>query len=206
NSPAYAKGLYTLQNTSSMLASVVLKPQSGETVIDVCSAPGGKTTHIAELMKNKGKIIAFDVHSHKIRLVENAARRLGIDIIECLENNSENILEKYIGVADKVLADVPCSGLGVIHKKPDIKWRRKPEDIENLVAIQSRILEASSKYLKVGGEMVYSTCTILKEENQEQVEKFLENNSNFEKIEEHMILTHKNGGSGFYICKLKRNE
>ncbi|MEG1880148.1 MAG: 16S rRNA (cytosine(967)-C(5))-methyltransferase RsmB, partial [Oscillospiraceae bacterium] len=121
-------------------------------------------------------------------------------------NNSENILEKYIGVADKVLADVPCSGLGVIHKKPDIKWRRKPEDIENLVAIQSRILEASSKYLKVGGEMVYSTCTILKEENQEQVEKFLENNSNFEKIEEDIILTHKNGGSGFYICKLKRNE
>ncbi len=203
-SDAYKNGLYTLQNINSMRAALVLSPKEDELIIDMCSAPGGKTTHIAELMNNKGKIIAFDVHEHKIELINKTAKRLCLDIIDARVNNSEIAIEGLFNSADRVLCDVPCSGLGVIHKKPDIKWNRKSEDIAELVKIQKNILNSASKYVKSGGVLVYSTCTILKEENEEQIQEFLKDNTAFTKEFEKLYLAHETGGSGFYICKLRK--
>ncbi len=201
----YKDGLFTPQNINSMRAALILDPLPGETVMDLCAAPGGKTTHICELMENRGRVIAFDIHRHKIALIENAARRLGIDIIETKCADSEKLSEKYIGCADRVLADVPCSGIGVIHKKPDIKYNRSPEDIEQLCRVQSKILENAARYLKDGGVLVYSTCTIFKEENEAQTERFLKRHPEFEKEFERLYLAHETGGSGFYICRMIKN-
>ena len=148
-------------------AAKILDPRPVEMVLDACSAPGGKTTYLAELMENKGKIKAWDIHEHRTKLVEQNANRLGINIIETQVKDAtqydKNLDEKF----DKILLDVPCLGIGVIKRKPDIKWQRKPEDIEEITLIQRKILENCSKYLKKGGTLVYSTCSILKEENEE---------------------------------------
>ena len=203
-SNAYKNGLYTLQNINSMRAALVLSPKENEFIIDMCSAPGGKTTHIAELMNNNGKVVAFDIHEHKIDLINRTAKRLSINIIDARVNNSEISIEELFGKADRVLCDVPCSGLGVIHKKPDIKWNRKEEDIAELLKIQKNILNSASKYVKSGGVLVYSTCTILREENEERIEEFLKENTDFEKDFEKLYLAHETGGSGFYICRLRK--
>lgn len=204
-SECYKNGYYTLQNINSIRAALTLEPQKGETVIDVCAAPGGKTTHIAELMKDNGKVIAFDVHPHKIELIQNAAKRLGLSCVETKCHNSEEVCSELIGKADRVLADVPCSGIGVIHKKPDIKYNRSVEDIQALCEIQSRILRSAAEYAKPGGVLVYSTCTILKEENEEQIKSFLAENSEFVLESEKLYLADKTGGSGFYICRMRKN-
>lgn len=204
NSAAYSEGYYTLQNINSMRAALALNPKSGDTVIDVCAAPGGKTTHIAELMGDKGKVIAFDVHPHKIELIENAAKRLGLSCISAREHNSETAIAELRGMADGVLADVPCSGIGVIGKKPDIKWNRKPDDVVILCEIQRNILSAAAEYVKPGGILVYSTCTILSEENEEQTERFLREHSDFKKDFEKLYIAEETGGSGFYICRFRR--
>lgn len=205
-SQGYKNGLYTLQNINSMRAALALAPQKGETVIDVCAAPGGKTTHIAELMRNSGRVIAFDVHPHKIELIENAAKRLGLDCIEARCHNSEEVCTEFVGMADRVLADVPCSGIGTIHKKPDVKYNRAPEDIETLCVIQKKILSSAAQYVKPGGVLVYSTCTILDEENGAQIRAFLSENTDFECDLEKTYLAHETGGSGFYICRLNRKR
>lgn len=206
SSEAYKNGLYTLQNINSMRAVFALNPVNGETVVDVCSAPGGKTTYIAELMNDTGKIYAFDVHPHKIELIKNAAKRIGINCIEASVHNSEDVKTELIGQADRVLADVPCSGIGVIHKKPDIKWNRIESDIVQLCETQYRILKSASAYVKNGGTLVYSTCTILEEENECQIERFLKENPEFVKDFEKLYLAHNTGGSGFYICRLVRKQ
>ncbi len=205
-SDSYKKGLYTLQNINSMRAALILSPKENEFIIDMCSAPGGKTTHIAELMNNKGRIVAFDIHEHKIELIKNSAKRLSLDIIDARVNNSEIPDESLFEKADRVLCDVPCSGLGVIHKKPDIKWNRKEEDIAELLKVQKNILNSAAKYVKSGGTLVYSTCTILKEENEGQIEEFLKENQKFEKDFEKLYLAHETGGSGFYICRLRKKQ
>ena len=201
-SKAYLDGDYTLQNSSSMEAVEMLSPKEGETVLDLCAAPGGKTTYIAESMGNKGKIFAMDIHPHKMELIENSAKRLGISIVETFCGDAGEVRVEWLDLADRVLADVPCSGIGVIHKKPDIKWHRCESDIEELCAIQKKILKTASGYVKTGGTLVYSTCTILKEENQVQVAEFLKENPDFTLEEEKLLLTHITGGSGFYIAKL----
>ncbi len=203
-SKAYSDGLYTLQNINSMRAALILDPKSDETVIDACAAPGGKTTHIAELMKDCGRVVAFDVHPHKINLIESAARRLGLNCIEAKCHNSEEAYSELLGQADRVLADVPCSGIGTIHKKPDLKYNRRAEDIEALCEIQKNILKTASSYVKRGGVLVYSTCTILEEENGLQIKAFLRENPDFECEFEKTYLAFETGGSGFYICRLKR--
>lgn len=205
-SKLYKDGYYSLQNINSQKAVQVLEPKSGETVIDVCAAPGGKTTYAAELMKNEGKVIAFDVYEHKIKLIENAAQRLGLHCIEAVCHNSENVVDKYIGVADRVLADVPCSGIGVIHRKPDIKYNRRAEDIDTLCEMQKNILNSAAEYVRPGGVLVYSTCTILTRENSDRVEEFLSEHTNFEKEFEKLYLAHETGGSGFYICKMRKKN
>ena len=218
SSELYKRGKVTVQDVSAMLASLALAPQCGETVIDMCAAPGGKTTHMAQLMRNKGKITAFDIHEHKISLIEKNAQRLGIDIIEAKQADSMKYIKKYEQSADRVLVDVPCSGLGIIRRKPDIKWKTKESGIFD---IQLSILENASRYVKSGGYIVYSTCTIERDENENVIEKFLREHSEFvrtditdvlpEKLRrdtaKHGYITlypHIDGSDGFFICKLKK--
>lgn len=203
-SRAYGDGLYSLQNISSQMAVAALAPKPGDTVIDMCAAPGGKSCGIAEKMQNNGRILSFDVFEHKVDLIKKSAQRLGIDIIDARLQDASVCLPELENLADCVLADVPCSGLGVIHKKPDIKWRRTQEDIEELCRIQKKILETAAAYVKSGGTLVYSTCTILPEENRLQIDEFLKNHSEFKKLSEEQILTDEMGESGFYICKMMK--
>lgn len=220
NLDLFKNGFFTIQDVSAGLTAIVLNPQSGENILDACSAPGGKTTYMAELMKNKGKIEAWDIHEHRTKLVEQNAKRLGINIIETKVNDATIFNENYKEKFDKILLDVPCLGIGVIKRKPDIKWQRKPEDVIEITKIQEKILENCSKYLKNNGEIVYSTCSILKEENEDVINKFLQKNKEFtiqkfyekekEIINENIdksgfinISTNKNN-DGFFICKLHK--
>ena len=198
----YLGGFYTVQDAAAMAASKVLAPNEGETVIDMCAAPGGKTTHMAEIMQNKGKIYAFDVHEHKIDLIRKNAERLGITIIDAKIGDGQKYNEKYANAADKILCDVPCSGLGIIRRKPEIKYNR--EKTAELPEIQRAILDNAAKYLKQGGEIVYSTCTIEKEENENVTGGFLTDNPNFEEQFEKTFYPHIDNTDGFYICKMKR--
>jgi 16S rRNA (cytosine967-C5)-methyltransferase len=198
----YEKGFYTVQDAAAMQAAKILSPKEGQTVIDMCAAPGGKTTHMAELMKNTGTVYAFDIHEHKIELIKKNAERLGIDIIKPSVSDGEVFDERYKEKADKILCDVPCSGLGIIRRKPEIKHNK--EERNNLPQIQRKILDNAAKYLKADGEMVYSTCTIEKEENEAVTGAFLADNKNFEKLYEKTFYPHKDDTDGFYICKMKK--
>lgn len=179
-SEEYLNGLFQIQDQSSMLSSIILNPAPLDTVFDMCSAPGGKATHIAQIMHNNGEIAAFDIHSHKLKLINENAKRLGINIISAKLKDSTIYDESLESSADKVLVDAPCSGLGLIRKKPEIKWNVKPDDLNNLSKIQTDILFNSSKYVKHGGSIVYSTCTITREENEDVVDCFIKENKNFE--------------------------
>lgn len=172
----YADGYFSIQDESSALPSILLDPQPGETIIDLCASPGGKSTHIAEMMQNQGKIIAIDKYSHKLNLLKRNSNRLGLDIIETkLGDAAEISLEP----ADRVLLDAPCTGFGVLRKKPDIKWKRDLKDILKLSEYQQKIITNAAKMVKPGGVLVYSTCTTEPEENIDVVDKFLNENPNF---------------------------
>ena len=173
----FRRGLFQVQDESSMLAVKVLDPKPGEIIADVCAASGGKTTFIAELMGNKGRVVAFDIYEHRINLINNAAQRLGIDIIDAMLRDAR---EKHKDIkADRVLVDAPCSGLGIIRKKPDLKYAKNEHHIKELVNIQKQILEASADMVKAGGCLVYSTCTIEPSENDHIAAWFAENHANF---------------------------
>lgn len=169
----YIEGNITIQDEAAGLSSFVLAPKEGEIVLDACSAPGGKTTYLAELMHNKGKIVACDIYEERLKQVEQNAKRLGIDIIQTEVHDATKLKEEYVEKFDKILLDVPCLGLGVIRRKPDIKWNRQEEDIKEISDIQFNILKTCSKYLKKNGTLVYSTCSMLKEENDAIIEKFI---------------------------------
>ena len=206
NLELFKNGYFTIQDISAGLTAKILSPKQGENVLDACSAPGGKTTYMAELMGNKGNIEAWDIHEHRTKLVEQNAKRLGINIIKTQVRDAsiydENLNERF----DKILLDVPCLGIGVIKRKPDIKWQRKIEDIEEITKIQKTILENCSKYLKKGGYLVYSTCSILKEENEKVIYKFLDKNSNYEIVKDSIInIIPSEEKDGFFICKLYKN-
>lgn len=196
--------LYTVQDEAAQLACLKLNPQAGEAVLDACSAPGGKTTYLAEIMQNKGEIIAWDVHPHRVRLVEETAQKLDISIIHAMVHDATVYMPNYKEIFDKILLDVPCSGIGVIRKKPDIKWTRKLEDFDELTRTQEKILDACSEYLKHGGRMVYSTCTVFKRENEEQVERFLLTHSDFKLVEQIKLFPNVNDTDGFFIAVLER--
>ena len=217
NLDEYKKGLFTMQDESAGLTAIVLNAKEGECILDCCSAPGGKTTYIAELMNNKGNIIAWDLYKHRLDKVQENSKRLGINIIKTEENDATVLKEEYIEKFDKILIDAPCLGLGVIKRKPDIKWQRKFEDIEEISKIQEKILNICSKYLKKGGILVYSTCSIIKSENDKIVEKFLKsedfelkeiNNINIENLENKITkkgiikLYPSENMDGFFISKL----
>lgn len=177
----YKEGWLTIQDESSMLVARALDPKPGNKVLDSCAAPGGKTTHIAERMYNEGEVYALDLHEHKVNLIEEQARRLKLSIIKTKAIDSRMAGEIFAGESfDCILVDAPCTGLGVIRRKPDIKWRKKVEDIESITTIQKEILKAVAPLLKKGGRLVYSTCSIDAAENGLIVKKFLEENSDFE--------------------------
>jgi len=177
NIDLFSQGYFSIQDESAGLVVKLLDPKPGETVIDLCSAPGGKTTYIGELMKNEGKIIAVDKYEHRLNLVKQSCERLGLTNVDFI---AEDATAANFGVADKVLVDAPCSGFGVIQKKPDIKWQRELSDIKNLAKTQLELLETASKLVRNGGVIVYSTCTIEPEENIEVVKSFLDKHPEFE--------------------------
>ena len=171
-------GRVFVQDEASQLCAEILGAESGDTVIDTCSCPGGKSFSVALNMQNKGKVYSFDLHGNKLSLVQKGAKKLDIEIIETKEHDGSTFVEELKGVADRVLVDAPCSGLGVIAKKPDLRYKPK-EAIERLPEIQYRILKASSNYVKEGGVLVYSTCTLNIRENEKVVERFLAEHKNF---------------------------
>ena len=207
NLELFKNGCFTIQDISAGLTAKILNPQPGESVLDACSAPGGKTTYMAELMNNEGNIEAWDIHEHRTKLVEKNAKRLGIDIIKTQVKDASIYDEKINEKFDKILLDVPCLGIGVIKRKPDIKWQRKAEDIEEITKIQKTILEQCSKYLKPGGDLVYSTCSILKEENENIIFDFLNKNTDFEMVKnsKYSIMPDRQR-DGFFICKLHKKK
>ena len=196
----YEMGLFSIQDEASALAADMLGAAPGDRVIDVCAAPGGKTCAIGEMMANEGRIEAFDIYEHKLPLIRQQADRLGIEIITAGTMDSAEGSESLYETADKLLADVPCSGLGVIRRKPEIKYK-EIQDFTELEVLQGRILEKSSQYLKIGGTLVYSTCTIRDRENGGQIRRFLEKHREFELIEERQLLPTEDI-DGFYICKM----
>ena len=205
NLDLFKNGYFTIQDMSAGLTAKILDPKPGEIILDACSAPGGKTTYIAELMKNEGNVEAWDIHEHRTKLVEQNAKRLGIDIIKTQVKDASIYDEKLNKKFDKILLDVPCLGIGVIKRKPDIKWQRKIEDIQEITQIQRKILERCSKYLKKGGYLVYSTCSILKEENEDIISNFLKNNNEFEIDKDKTInINPDEEKDGFFICKLHK--
>ena len=172
--PEYINGNISIQDESAGLSSFILNPKEGETVLDACSAPGGKTTYLAEIMNNTGSIVAWDIYEERLKQVDENAKRLGINIIKTEVKDASIYDKSYDKKFNKILLDVPCLGLGVIRRKPDIKWNRNEENIDEITKIQYQILKTCSKYLKDDGILVYSTCSILKEENINIIERFLE--------------------------------
>ncbi len=204
---------FYVQDESSMLVGAVLAPQAGETVIDMCSAPGGKTTHLAQLMQNEGVIYAGDVHQHKIKLIEENAARLGIKNINAQIQDATEFIEAWEGKADKVLVDAPCSGMGVLRRRAEARWRKTRSDLKIFPPLQLKILTNAARYVKAGGTLVYSTCTIEQAENHYLVQEFLTAHLDWriepfahpltgELVEELQLLPQVDGVDGFYICKL----
>lgn len=173
NNQAFVDGKITVQDESAMLISPLLDLEEGMKVLDLCCAPGGKTTHIGELLNNTGEVLGFDLHENKLELVKENYERLGITNIKLAQKDATKLDAKLVSYADRVLLDVPCSGIGIIRKKPEIKWTKKRKDLKEIVEVQREILENAWEYLKTGGVMVYSTCTLNKEENEENIKWFL---------------------------------
>ena len=210
---AYKQGLFHVQDISSQLCAASLDACEGMTVLDICSAPGGKSFTIAELMNNKGRLLAFDLHENRVRLIRAGAYRLGLDIIKAAPNDAKRFSED-MPLADRVLCDVPCSGLGVIRRKPEIKYK-SPEYFERLPEIQYDILSTSSNYVKKGGVLIYSTCTLSRAENDDVIDKFLCENKDFSPDPiggafgdsfKASITPERFDSDGFFIARLKRNE
>lgn len=175
--PGYSEGMFSVQDEASQLVSYIVNPLPGNLVVDLCAAPGGKTLHMSEMMQNKGKILAVDKSGERLNVLKNNRQRLSITNVEVVEQDGRNI--KLDTLADKVLVDAPCSGTGVLNRRSDLRYHRQPEDIESLSRLQLELLQNASTLVKPGGILVYSTCSVEKEENESIVEKFLANNSNF---------------------------
>ncbi|HDK7158243.1 TPA: 16S rRNA (cytosine(967)-C(5))-methyltransferase RsmB [Clostridium botulinum] len=216
--PLFIEGDITVQDESAMLVAPSMELTEESIVLDLCSAPGGKTTHISEIINNRSKVYAYDVHQNKLSLIEENAKRLGIKNIETDVCDAAVFNKELKEIAHRVLMDVPCSGLGIIRKKPEIKWTKNEKEIKNIIDIQRKIMNNGASYLKKGGILLYSTCTLNKEENEENINWFLKKHKNF-KIE-HLyygdvdnIIYHKEGFvsilpndkmDGFFIAKLKK--
>ena len=213
--PAFREGRITIQDPAARLVSRAAGLRGGEFVVDVCSAPGGKSFAAAMEMGGRGRILSCDVHEHKLKRIAEGAERLGISIIETALADGRTPRPELFGAADAVIVDVPCSGLGIIRKKPDIRYK-DPAALKNLPAVQAAILENASRYVKSGGTLLYSTCTILPEENENVTEAFLRAHPEFRReafslpfggeAAEITLWPQRHRCDGFYICKMRKNE
>lgn len=203
---AFKEGLFEVQDASSQLVAPFLGVEPGMRVVDTCAGAGGKTLHMASLMENKGQIIAMDIYESKQKQLKIRAKRNSAFNIEYRIIEGTKTIKKLHEKADRVLIDAPCSGLGVIKRNPDTKWKLQPEFIEEIKKVQQQILQDYSKIVKVGGNVVYATCSILPSENEKQIEKFLasEHGQNFKFIKDHKVLAHQTGFDGFYMALLER--
>ncbi len=221
---AFQQGLFTVQDESSMLVALAAEPMAGQRVLDVCSAPGGKTTHMAQLMKNKGKIYACDIHQHRLDLIDENCKRLGITNVELVQQDGTKLTKRWDAAKepfDVVLCDVPCSGLGVLGRRADARWAKESEDIAGLCKIQRKILDEAAQLVVPGGTLIYSTCTIAPEENQQMVEQFLSAHPEYE-LDETLtdcwlnvdkgevgyvqFLPFEDNMDGFFIARMMRRE
>lgn len=200
----YKKGQFEVQDAGSQLIAPFLEVNPNMLVIDACAGAGGKTLHLATLMNNQGRLIAMDTEGYKLTELRSRAQRNGINIIETQTINSPHVIERLSDIADRLLLDVPCSGLGVLRRNPDTKWKLKPEFLDSIRQTQADIIEQYAKMVKSGGKMVYATCSILPSENNEQVATFLQNNKNWRLLNEHTLYAHIGGFDGFYMALLER--
>ena len=205
---AFKNGLFEVQDASSQKVAQMLDPKPGMRVIDACAGAGGKSLHIATMMENKGQLIAMDIYENKLNELKRRARRNDIFNIETRVIDSTKVIKKLIEKADKVLIDAPCSGLGVLKRNPDAKWKLQPEFLDNIRATQKDLLDSYSRMVKPGGELVYATCSILPSENEMQVKAFLsrEEGKDFTLLNEEKIMPSKSGFDGFYISLLQKKD
>ncbi len=206
--PAFKDGWFEVQDASSQLVADFLDVKPGMRVVDACAGAGGKALHLASLMENKGQLIALDIYANKLNELKRRAKRAGAFNIETRHIDSTKVIKKLHEKADRVLIDAPCSGLGVLRRNPDAKWKLQPDFIENIKQTQAEILDQYSKMVKPGGQLVYATCSILPSENDKQIKKFLnsENGKSFNLAKEKTILPSKSGYDGFYMALLTKTE
>ena len=204
--PAFKEGFYEVQDASSQLVAYYLDVKPGMRVVDTCAGAGGKTLHLASLMENKGQLIAMDIYESKLKQLKIRAKRNGVFNAEFRVIDSTKVIKKLYDKADRVLIDAPCSGLGVLKRNPDSKWKLQPEFIENIKKVQEEVLHNYSRIVKPGGKLVYATCSILPSENQEQVQKFLktEEGQKFKLIKDHNVFAHQSGFDGFYMALMEK--
>ena len=205
---AFKKGWFEVQDASSQLVAELLNVQPGMRVVDACAGAGGKTLHMAALMENKGQIIALDLYANKLNELKRRAKRNGVHNVETRVIDSTKVIKKLYDKADRVLIDAPCSGLGVLRRNPDAKWKLRPEFLDTIRNTQQDLLQQYSRMVKIGGQMVYATCSVLPSENKDQVETFLasEQGKGFKLIREKNILAHQTGFDGFYMALLERKS
>ncbi len=212
NLNSFKKGLFHIQDMASQLCARALDVKENDTVFDLCSAPGGKAYTICEMMKDNGKVVCFDIYENRVSLIKKGAKRLGLTSIEGSVGDA-SVFNKDLGLADRVLCDVPCSGLGIIRRKPEIKYKKESE-MTDLPDIQYSIVSNAARYVKIGGRLVYSTCTLSKAENEDVCRRFLTTHSNFKPAgvfaedDDAMItlMPHKNESDGFFIACFKRED
>ncbi|NNL02569.1 MAG: methyltransferase domain-containing protein, partial [Eudoraea sp.] len=203
-SEAFKEGLFEVQDASSQLVAPFLEVSPGQRVIDTCAGAGGKTLHLAALMENKGQLIALDIYAGKLKELKRRAKRNGAHNIETRLIDSTKVIKKLYNSADRVLIDAPCTGLGVLKRNPDAKWKLQPEFLDKIVQTQKEILRDYSKMVKKGGKMVYATCSILPQENKDQITHFLgtAEGASFKLVKEKNIYSSKTGFDGFYMALL----
>ena len=217
----YLAGNFSIQSGSSMLACMAMDVKRGQTVLDCCAAPGGKSCYLAEIMNGTGRIQSWDIHEHRVKLIEAQAKRLGLENIRPMVRDASKTREDLFGTMDAVILDAPCSGTGFMAEKPDVKLRITEESIHELTSLQEKLLDTVCEYVKPGGTLVYSTCSILKEENEEQAMAFLTRHPEFEETELPesipeayrkrkknglQLLEYRDGTEGFYMIRMRRKH
>ena len=204
---AFKNGWFEVQDASSQKVAKFLNPKPGTRVVDTCAGAGGKSLHIAALMENKGQVIALDIYENKLKELKRRAKRNGAHNIETRTIDSSKVIKKLIQKADKILIDAPCSGIGVLKRNPDSKWKLQPEFLETIKNTQREILDSYSRMVKPGGQMVYATCSILPSENEKQVQDFLERKSgkDFKFVKDEKVFPSESGFDGFYMALLQKN-
>ena len=204
NHPYHHAGMIYIQEPGAMAPAECVEINPDWKILDMCAAPGGKSTQLKNKLGENGILVSNEIIPSRCKILTGNIERLGLKNVVTTCMDTSRLAKTFPDTFDLIMVDAPCSGLGTIHKKPDIKYNRKEEDVEALCRVQKKILESAAKYVKSGGVLVYATCTILREENEMQTEAFLKEHTDFEKESEKLYLAHETGGSGFYICRMRR--